>query len=354
MSAVAPAPPGPFLFGRTTDLVVFGGSAVLAVVLVLTTRGLGISGETPPGLFLLLVVGVDVAHVWSTVFRTYLDPAELRSRPALYLLAPLGCYVAGVLAYHASPLTFWRLLAYLALWHFVRQQVGWMALYGRRERASPRTRRLDAAALYAATLGPALWWHANLPRPYAWFLEGDFVPGLPRWVGTLALAVHAVILLAWAGTQLRHFHPGKATLVLATWVTWFGGIVLARDDVTFTVMNVLLHGLPYTVLLHRYAKRRAAEGIHGGFRLALRAGLPGFALLLAAVAYGEEALWDRLVWNEHASLFGRSGFTLAEDLLTLVVPLLALPQATHYVLDAFIWRAGRDGRLRSRLGWGPP
>ena len=353
------APSQSWLFGRGVDLSVFAGAALVSVALVLAAPWLGAVGDTPLWAWVLLVVCVDVAHVWSTVFRTYLDGEELRRRPALYATAPLAAYVAGVLAHLVSPGLFWRLFAYVALLHFVRQQYGWVALYDRKARVSALERRLDAAAIYAATLGPVLWWHANLPRAFWWFVENDFLSGLPAWAGTVALAVHGLVLAAWGGFQAARvvrgegLQVGKVLLVFATWVTWFGGIVLAQDDFTFTVMNVILHGVPYFALLFRYARGRHAEGGYGAFAPLVRAGLPAFLLFLAALALGEEFLWDRLVWHDRPLLFGESGFALPPDLLALVVPLLALPQATHYLLDAFIWKPSRDPALLARLGWAP-
>lgn len=66
-----------------------------------------------------------------------------------------------------------------------------------------------------------------------------------------------------------------------------------------------------------------------------------FFSLLGILAYLEEGLWDGLVWREHATVF--SWFQVLpvvteQPLLALLVPLLALPQMTHYVLDGFIWR----------------
>jgi hypothetical protein len=354
------APTQSWLFGRGVDLTVFAGAALVSVALVLAAPWLGAVGDTPLWAWVLFVVCVDVAHVWSTVFRTYLDSEELRLRPALYITAPLAAYLIGVLAHLASPGLFWRLFAYVAVLHFVRQQYGWVALYDRRARVSDFERRLDAAAIYASTLGPIVWWHANLPRAFWWFVENDFLSGLPAWVGTVALVLHALVLGAWVLFQgarvLRGegLQVGKVLLVLATWVTWFGGIVLAQDDFTFTVMNVVLHGVPYFALLFRYARNRYAEGGYGSFGPLLRLGLPGFLVFLAALGLAEELLWDRLVWHDRPILFGSSGFTLAPDLLALVVPLLALPQATHYLLDAFIWKPSRDPALLSRLGWAPP
>jgi hypothetical protein len=361
------APSQSWLFGQGVDLAVFVGSVLAAVGLVLAAPALGVAGDTPPWAWVLLVVCVDVAHVWSTLFRTYLDGDELRRRPGLYVAAPLVAYLLGVLAYLVSPGTFWRLFAYTALLHFIRQQYGWVALYGRKARASETERFLDAAAVYAATLGPVVWWHAHLPRAFWWFVEHDFVSGLPEWVASVALGVHGAVLAAWAGFQVLRvargegLQVGKVLLVLATWGAWFGGIVLARDDFAFTAMNVLPHGVPYFVLLFRYARGRLAEGGPGWLGASLvRAGPPGFLLVLLALAFGEELLWDWFVWHEHGALFGESGLVLPADVLALVVPLLALPQATHYLLDAFIWKPSRDSALLSRLGWargageGPP
>ena len=160
------APSQAWLFGRGVDLAVFAGSALVSVALVLAAPLLGVAadGDTPPWAWVALVVGVDVAHVWATLWRTYADGDELRQRPGLYTAAPLVAYLLGVGAYLLSPGTFWRLFAYTALFHFIRQQYGWVSLYGRKARASSLERGLDAAAIYAATLGPVVWWHAHLPR----------------------------------------------------------------------------------------------------------------------------------------------------------------------------------------------
>lgn len=340
------------------DLSVFAGTALASLAVVLLGHALGLGGESPLLVWLLAVVCIDVAHVWSTVFRVYLDGEEVRRRAGLYLALPLAAWALGVAAHAYSPLTFWRLLAYVALWHFIRQQYGWVALYGRRAGASRNERWLDGAAVYAATLGPAIWWHANLPRAFWWFVEGDFLPGLPPSVGTLALALHGLVLGAWLAFQVWRLgsgaglQVGKVLLVLATWGVWFGGIVVASDDFAFTVFNVALHGIPYFALLWRYAQGRAAEGGYGRARGLVRAGLGGFLAFLIALAFAEEWLWDRLVWGDHPAVFGAT-LTLPPMLLHFVVPLLALPQVTHYLLDAFIWKPSREPRLMERLGWTP-
>ena len=69
-------------------------------------------------------------------------------------------------------------------------------------------------------------------------------------------------------------------------------------------------------------------------------GIIGYGLLLVLAALGEEGLWDNLVWHDHSQFFGDAGVDLGRWALTLVVPLLAVPQGVHYLLDAFVWRVG--------------
>jgi hypothetical protein len=51
----------------------------------------------------------------------------------------------------------------------------------------------------------------------------------------------------------------------------------------------------------------------------------------------EEWLWDAFVWHEHAALLATPTVDL-DQAAALLVPLLSLPQLTHYILDAYLWR----------------
>jgi hypothetical protein len=56
------------------------------------------------------------------------------------------------------------------------------------------------------------------------------------------------------------------------------------------------------------------------------------------------------VWRDHPSLFRFPSLDLGAW-YALIVPLLALPQATHYVLDGFLWRLdGSNPGLDRALG----
>src|SRR4051812_34783465 len=128
-----------WLFSPSVDIGVFLGSALASLALIAIGAQAGaLSDPTPDWLWIPAVLLIDVAHVWSTGFRVYFDRIELRRRPWLYALTPIAGFVIGVVVYSQGELNFWRLLAYLAVFHFIRQQYGWVALY--RSRAGERDR----------------------------------------------------------------------------------------------------------------------------------------------------------------------------------------------------------------------
>ena len=338
---------GLWLVSKRFDLLAFGLPAAIALALVPLGPWLAPTGETPIPMWVIAVLLVDVAHVWSTIYRTYLDGYELRRRPLLYGGVPVAVYGVGVMLAAWSWATFWTALAYMAVFHFVRQQYGWVSLYNRRDPgAGLLERRIDAVAVYAATVFPLLWWHAHLPRRFHWFLPGDFAEG---WVaGSVVDAlwpVYVGILVAFVGMQMRRglrdgVRWGKVTVVVTTALCWGIGIIATDSDWAFTVTNVLIHGVPYMAIIWAYGEREAPRYPEGAWqrRLFGRAGgAVVFIGLVASLAYVEEWGWDRLIWHGGTGLFWGPTLELG-DAVALVVPLLALPQATHYVLDAVIWR----------------
>ena len=344
---------GPFLWSPRRDSWIFGGSFALPLLLVLLAQLSGMPHrELPEWAFLAFVVGVDVAHVYATLFRTYFDRQELGRHKLRYALLPVLAYLVAAALWSISPLTLFRALAYLALWHFVRQQAGWVALY--RARAGDRSRRsrmLDGAAVYAATLYPLLEWHvAPESRRFAWFMAGDFIP--LEAVAALLPWARGFWLLAFGGFAFeqarklyteRRFELGKVVVVLGTALTWYVGIVATNGDFEFTVTNVLPHGVPYLALLYFYARERRREmpGLLGSRLLA--AGVLGFLGVCLVAAVIEEGMWARFVFHDHAGLFGAS--SVSQAVVALLAPLLVVPQAVHYALDGLLWRR-RDSAER--------
>lgn len=361
LSAARPSRPpdhrGWALFSPPVDLAAFLGSALLSLACLGIGGYLGLlGGDTPEWAWVVAVLLVDVAHVWATVFRVYADPQELARAPLLYGGVPLGGFLLGVLLYHLTgEQGFWRVLAYIAVFHFVRQQYGWVVLYrARRGESSAWGWRIDGMAVYMATIYPLVYWHAHLPRRFWWFMQGDFTP--PRFdpapLLTIAAAlfwITTAVYIARALWQWRNgfTNPGKHLVMATTAICWHVGVITFDSDYAFTVTNVLIHGIPYLVLVYAYGQDRESRSPHPRVYDIFRHGPLAFLVVLWAIAFIEELVWDRAVWHSRPGLFGSAG-AVSPAALEVLVPLLALPQLVHYLLDGFVWKRA-SGPFMERL-----
>lgn len=89
----------PWIFSAPFDIGLILAPAIIITTLVIIFQNIGAGAlqEIPAWLWLLLIVGVDVSHVYSSIFRTYFDREELAKRQALYILTPLLCWMVGCL-----------------------------------------------------------------------------------------------------------------------------------------------------------------------------------------------------------------------------------------------------------------
>ncbi len=339
-----------WLFSRSVDLSVFLGSAIVSLLLLAVGWQLGIlNADSPDWVWISAVLLIDVAHVWSTSFRVYFDKEEFKERFWLYTLVPLFAYLAGVAVYSQGKLVFWRVLALVAVFHFVRQQYGWVALY--RAKLSEKkdwTWFIDAAAVYLATVYPLAFWMTNLNgRRFNWFVEGDFF-ALPVLVERVLFPLYVLALAAYFAKSAYFYFAkgflniGKDIIVLTTAICWYVGIVALNSDYAFTVTNVIIHGVPYFALIYFYARSRRDAG--GKIYKSLSSNWIVFLATLWAFAYVEELVWNRGIWHEKNWMFG-ANWDL-ENLKMYLVPLLAVPQLTHYILDGFIWRRKYNGNFK--------
>jgi hypothetical protein len=338
-----------WLFSAPVDLSVFLGSAVVSLLLLAVGWQFGfLNDETPDWTWISAVLLIDVAHVWATSFRVYFDAEEFKKRIWLYTLVPLSGYFIGVALYSESSITFWRVLALLAVFHFVRQQYGWVALYRAKLKETDKASWfLDAAAVYLATIYPLAFWMTSLPRKFEWFVQNDFF-NLPQIIAQILFPIYVLALTAYAVKSIYLYctkgflNIGKDIVVATTAVCWYAGIVALNSDYAFTVTNVIIHGVPYFALVYWYARERREASSR--FYQALSGNWLFFLATLWALAYIEELFWHRGVWHERNWIFG-GNFDI-ENWKTYFVPLLALPQLTHYVLDGFIWRRKYNANFR--------
>lgn len=324
--------------------------SILPVAVIFLFKDYFLHNEVSGLWWLLLVLCIDVGHVYSTLFRLYWDNATFTKYKRLLIIIPVAGFIAGAFLHLYSAMMFWRILAYVAVFHFVRQQYGFMRLYSGKENQSKWFKAIDSVSIYNATLYPLIYWHSNLTAQLSWFVKGDFIslqlPGVSEALFYIFLTILSIYVLKelWLLFRDRTFNIPKNMIMLGTYASWYVGIVAFQGDLIFTLLNVVAHGIPYMGLIWIYGEKKATEKFSFGWRGALI-----FIAVLITFAYVEESLWDVLVWKDHTDIFPffTSNNSLESSiLLSMIVPLLVLPQITHYVLDGFIWRFSKDSGAR--------
>jgi hypothetical protein len=301
--------------------------------------------------WIVLVLCIDVSHVYSTLFRFYWDRELFRTHRISLLIIPSVAFPIAALLHFYDPMLFWRILAYVAVFHFVRQQYGFMRIYARNDPRDRVFRFLDNAAIYSATLYPVFYWHLHLTESLSWFVKGDFMPIQIPSLDSVLLGSYLLILAAYITKEFfvsirrQQFNVPKNLIVGGTYASWYVGIVTFQGDLIFTLLNVVSHGIPYMALVWLYGEKKTSARFSFTFK-----GVCVFVGMLLLLAYLEEAIWDRMVWNDHPEIFPQifDGQAIQNPLmLSLIVAILVLPQITHYVIDGFIWKQSKSGPSRT-------
>lgn len=347
-----------WLFSKWIDLGVLYVPLWIIWIIFLTNQAYFTHLEMPNWVWFVFILGIDVSHVWSSLFRSYLDKEEFNAHKTRLIVIPILLLAASISILVFSPHWFWRIMAYLAVFHFIKQQYGFLALYNFRTGKVRKKRISDKLIIYIATLYPVVYWHFYSASTLNWFGEGDFFE-LAKWIKnpeTVQLIFQSLnwvywgVIFYWVIEEFVHkskggvFSWGKILWTLTTAINWWFGIVYFNSDVIFSVSNVVAHGIPYVALVYFYDVNKHAlkselppKALFLLKRLAIILGV----ILVAAVV--EEYFWDMFVYQERAHIFERIYPYNWEQLssswsIAIGVAILALPQQVHYVMDGFIWK----------------
>jgi hypothetical protein len=356
-----------WLFNKPIDLLILGFPVWLTWMACFLLPDSFIQAEVTLWVWVVFVIGIDVSHVWSTIFRTYLDKEEFHNHKNLLIYTPIISLVLFFLVATISTGLFWSILAYIALYHFIKQQYGFMQLYRVRYGFVKVKKRIsDKVIIYLGMLYPVWYWHLNSDRQFSWFVSGDFInlksvlEIIPFWqtefLGTLNFAFNSLyfcFLIFWFIEEIIIHRKqkmkapiGKWIWIVTTWGNWYLGIVFFNSDLVFTITNIIAHGVPYMALIFFYVEKKKAISNPSipyskhFYRIAF------MLLTVLFLAFGEEYLWDMTLYNENkdffSSILSYPIEIIKETIIqALILSLLSLPQITHYVLDGFIWKSNK-------------
>ena len=252
-----------YVFSKQIDFFAFVCPVLLAIAYLPTYSNptyRSNKGALPLVHYATLVVFVDVAHVWGTLFRTYLDSEARNKRWRLFFYSPPIIWAVSAAAHAYSASFYWSLVAYFAIYHFVSQNYGLLALY--KARCKERNRldyRLDYVSrflipaivvfvliqntqytLFAGALGPVLLWHASPTRRFDWFNAGEaFFFKIPDTYWNTLLGVYLSIGVLWLARQgfkiasgEESLNEGKMLIMGLSWLTWAVGALIDHQVLT--------------------------------------------------------------------------------------------------------------------------
>ena len=292
--------------------------------------------------WLFLIVFIDVAHVYATLFKTYLVPSEFIKKKKLLITIPIICFIIGLILFAFGSTVFWSVMAYIAVFHFIRQQYGFMRLYSRNETKTKKSIWIDNLVIYSATGYPMLYWFLSSPRKYNWFIENEFFSFNNHLLLVIADWIYAFIMVFYVfrtfyiSIKNNYLNIPKNAIIVGTGLSWYFGIVFFNDDLIFTLLNVVSHGIPYMALIYFKEIDKKNNQDLGILRYLKKSrGILIYIAILLLIAYAEEYYWDILVWKDHFAIISID----FSNWHFLLVPLLTVPQFTHYILDGFIWKS---------------
>jgi len=337
----------PWIHKAKTDLAFIIGPSffVLAIIFLFQDYITEIENKYSFYTWLFLIVFIDVAHVYATLFKTYFVADEFKKNKKRLLLLPTICFAIGIILFSFGSLVFWSFLAYVAVFHFIRQQYGFMRLYARNEEKTRVSVVIDNLAIYASTGYPMLYWFFSSERKFNWFVANEFFRFENAFLLQILFWIYISILLIYVSYTIHKsiktsfFNIPKNAIILGTALSWYFGIVYFNDDLIFTLLNVVSHGIPYMALVYFREIENKPNQSSGVFSyLKSYNAIFIYILILIGIAFTEEFLWEVLVWKENFSV-ASIDFSSWQF---LIVPLLSVPQFTHYLLDGFIWKSNKS------------
>lgn len=346
------------------------------------------------------VIVLDTPHFFATYTRTYMDKEARREMKPL-LIATLGVFLIGPFAaaltyilnglgasFYLAP--WWLYLVGVSLWaywHITRQHYGILRLYHRKNGEwGTLDAKIDSWTLYGCLLIPFLALLARHPssrgrigldHAVPWFPtreEGVSIIGYVidlRWEHLVVLATLIAVgalLTIFIGRQIQRIMNGErvalpkllflaAVLPLHLYMC-YSQHLLATGLLTFTMIITIYHDCQYIAIVwfynqNRYGGEKKKSIERYGFAAKLSRNFflyIGFAIVVGSLpAWGLGCLIGRIPVCQIGPVWGAETILNSTTWIAFYIMFTSGFQMHHYILDQYIWRPGKDKRLREDL-----
>lgn len=269
---------------------------------------------------------IDMPHAFSTGYRIFSDPAQLRKQSSLFIGLPILVILTLIFAFRASEFWTFRVITYLNIYHLMKQQYGWIRYSEIKSNLIHKvSKRLLSFMIYNFTLVPILLWHFNpaAQNRVGWIFQNDLLTYPSENIYSILMIFHWTLNVFFILKIIYHLSKGYSIsmgqlIVLgSTWFAWYGGIVLkiGGDE---TMLIDILHVVPYLGLTFFVYKKQIFEIKKTRFI--------SFYFPLMIMGLIGTSLYTFLT-SQYDNTLG-----------LIVLSCLSGISVTHYILDGYIWR----------------
>ncbi len=313
-----------------TELIFFYLPGLFSVIVAILFPELG----TTSILYGILATAlIDSGHVYTTVWRTWLYPDELKSSHR-YWLFPLAFFIIFASWYFFNLPGLWSFVVYTTLFHHVRQVYGFSKWY---QAINKRADKISDYFLYALAIFPMIIYHFRDGVPVYYYSENDLFIFPNLMVQKVLILVYSLIWAGWISHEMKLWKQGKREvnriLAIAFPAIIYGYCFLIGKTFTQVIFPLLfIHGIAYCGVMGQtlYRTQSARFKNHA---LALT------VVGITAVIFGLSESW----YEEN---FVRVVTGYSSVVTACIVGLYLTPLFCHYLFDAFIWkRSHRESSL---------
>lgn len=346
----------PVLYSPLADtLFIFFPPLLTALIFILLKDSITPSSKVPLLLWILCATPLDAGHVLLTFFKTYGHPEERKRLKKYLIVIPVGMWLVAFFMMGSDAVIFGNFLAYMAIFHFVSQQVGFVSLYRGRHLQAERFRWIDKGFAYLLCLYPLAHWQSNYPKKIFWF-HPAYLFKVPGVIETIALSLLITFSILYIGKEYYLYlkkEPisiSKQLILLGTGLNWYLGIVYFNNYTVFFLAIVITHTVPYTALIWFYGRKeiRRNPDLSIGARLKFQHFFSGpnviwyfvFLCVCGLLLQIAEVGFFGSIIPEIEAYFHR--FEIVGNWFTAsIVATICMFQFTHYILDGIIWKKYR-------------
>lgn len=270
---------------------------------------------------------IDMTHVYSTFF--YLGFSKQLSRmfgvSKLILYAIFtSLFLLGVFLFTRDSIYTWYVIAFGAIFHFIKQQAGWMKIAGKQTLDSPIQVWINQLSIYTLTGFTVIYRMTKIEEPH-WFRSND-LPFLPEFFYDNFKYIFIFSQVLFLGSFLKDFFLlkkvslAKIHIWLSTFIGWYYALIIINDFLLAASFLMVQHGFPYLVLIIKNTTVNVDVASRTWIKIILVLGGAG---ILSSINY----FLPYPVFDQN---------TLVS---ALIFTAFFSAQFIHYTFDSFIWKS---------------